>query len=71
MKLTNSIFQTNNEGKCPFMDSFNAIMDQDMGIASAMNLLSIGTQLDAQNAKYAKLRMRLFKKYGEPVEGDG
>ncbi len=70
MKATNSIFQVNNEGKCPFMDSFKNMLDQDMDVTKAMNVLAIGAQLDIQNERFGRLRMKLFKKYGTPVEGE-
>lgn len=68
MKLNNAIFALNNEEKSPFLESFSRLLNQDLGVAKAMNLIAISSQLDARNALYNKARMRIIQKFGTPIE---
>jgi len=70
MKLTNQVFILDTKGQSPFMASFINLMNQDLSLSKAMNVLGMSSQLDLRMERYGKLRMKLFKKYGTPTEND-
>lgn len=68
MKLTNSVFALDNEGKSAFIESFQKVLNADLSVSKAMNLLAMSSQLDQRMERYSKVRLNIFKKYGKALE---
>ena len=71
MKLTNSVFVLDNEGRSAFIESFQKVLNADLSVSKAMNLLAMSSQLDLRLARYTKVRLSIFKKYGKALEQEG